>query len=224
VTLVEYFVLAFASALWPTLVAVVIVALSQENPKRLLLAFLVGGLMTTITVGLVIVFALGSSIDDTKSTTSPAVDLTVGVLSLVIGFVSQRREHRRPLTPPKPKKQPREGPSRTERALARGTLFAFLLGIALDIAPSFFYLVAIKDIAEANYSTAEVVVLVVGFCLMMFMLIELPLLSYVFAPEKTAVWANQFNAWLHENARHLITLLAFGVGIFLIVRAIVSLL
>jgi hypothetical protein len=224
VTLVEFFVLAFASALWPTLVAVVIVALSQENPKRLLLGFLVGGLMTTITVGLVIVFALGSSIDETRSTTDPAVDLTVGVLSLGIAFVARRREHHQPLTPPKPKKPPREGPSRTERALARGTLFAFLLGIALDIAPSFFYLVALKDIAEANYSNGEVVVLVVVFCLMMFMLIELPLFSYLFAPEKTAVWANQFNAWLHDNARHLITLLAFGVGIFLIVRGIVSLL
>jgi hypothetical protein len=224
VTLVEYFVLAFASALWPTLVAVVIVALSQENPKRLLLAFLVGGLLTTITVGLVIVFALGSSIDDTKSTTDPAVDLTVGVLSLAIGFFSQRREQRQPLTRPKPKQPAHEGPSRTERALARGTLFAFLLGIVLDIAPSFFYLVALKDLAEANYSNAEVVVLVVGFCLMMFMLIELPLLSYVFAPEKTAVWANQFNAWLHDNARHLITLLAFAVGILLIVRGIISLL
>jgi hypothetical protein len=58
VTIAEFLVLARASALWPTLVAVVLVVLNLGNPRWLLLAFLVGGLATTITVGLVIVFSL----------------------------------------------------------------------------------------------------------------------------------------------------------------------
>ena len=70
----------------------------------------------------------------------------------------------------------------------------------------------------------EAAIVIVVFCLLMFMLIELPILSYAVAPEKTAVWANGFNAWLHANARHLIPILALIVGILLIVRGIVSLL
>ena len=223
-TIVEYLVLAFVSALWPTLVAVVIVALTRDNPQRLLLGFLAGGLITTIGVGLAIVFSLEGTqiVDESRSTTDPAVDLTVGMLCLVVAYVARRKEMQQALAP-KPGKQKREGPSRTERALARGALFAFLLGIALNVMPGFFYLVALKDIAEADYSPAEVVVLVVVFCLLMFMLIELPILSFVVAPEKTAVWANRFNAWLHANARRVVPVLALGVGIFLIVRGIVAL-
>lgn len=225
-TIVEYLVLAFASALWPTLVAVVIVALTRERPQRLLLGFLAGGLMTTITVGLVIVFALtGTSIvDESKSTTNPAVDLTVGVLCVIVALVARRRQQHQPFQPKPKKPKKHEGPSRTERALARGPLFAFLLGIALDVMPGFFYLVALKDLAEADYATLEVIVLVVVFCLLMFMLIELPILSYLFAPEKTSLWANQFNAWLRANARRLVPILALAVGIFLIARGVIALL
>jgi len=228
VNLAEYLVLAFVSALWPTLVAVVIVALTRERPQRLLLGFLAGGLLTTITVGLLVVFLLSDSaiVNQSRSKTNPIVDFTVGVLALLVAWAARRRELRRPLQakPKKPKKPKREGPSRTERALERGPLFAFLLGIALDLMPGFFYLVALKDIAEANYGAAEIVVLVVVFCVLMFALIELPILSYVVAPEKTAIWANGFNTWLRTNARHLIPILALVAGILLIVRGIVSLL
>ncbi len=225
--LAEYLVLAFVSALWPTLVAVVIFALTRERPQRLLLGFLAGGLLTTITVGLVIVFLLSDSsiVNQSRSKTNPIVDFTVGGLCLLVAWVARRREHR-PLQPrpKKPKKPKREGPSRTERALERGPLFAFLLAIVLNLMPGFFYLVALKDIAEADYADAVNVVLVVVFCVLMFMLIELPILSYVFAPEKTAAWANGFNTWLRTNARHLIPILALAVGILLIVRGIVALL
>jgi Sap, sulfolipid-1-addressing protein len=228
VSLAEYLVLAFVSALWPTLVAVVIFALTRERPQRLLLGFLAGGLITAIAVGLVIVFLLSDSslVNESRSKTNPAVDLTVGVLCLLVAWRARRRQQHQPLQPrpKKPKPKAHEGPSRTERALERGPLFAFFLGIVLDLMPGLFYLVALKDIAEADYGDAVMVVLVVVFCLLMFMLIELPILSYAVAPEKTAVWANRFNAWLHANARRLVPALALAVGIWLIVRGIVSLL
>jgi hypothetical protein len=224
VTIAEYIVLALVSALWPTLVAVVIVALATENPKRLLISFLAGGLMTTIGVGLAIVFSLEGTqiVDSSKSKTGPAVDIAVGTLCLVAAFVARRRGLRRP-PDREPEKQKSKGPSRTERALARGTLYAFLLGIGLDLLPGFFYLVALKDIAEADYSAGEVVALVVVFCVLMFMLIELPIISFLVAPDKTTDWVHRFNAWLHANAKRLIPVLALAVGIFLIVEGVVAL-
>jgi Sap, sulfolipid-1-addressing protein len=101
-------------------------------------------------------------------------------------------------------------------------LFAFLLGIGLDLVPGFFYLVALKDIAEADYSPAVVVVLVVVFCVLMFMLIELPLVSYFVAPTKTEDWVRGFNSWLRNNARSLAPTIVLVVGIFLIVRGVIA--
>jgi MFS family permease len=224
VTVVEYLVLAFASALWPTLVAVVLIVLNLGNPKRLLFAFLVGGLATTIGIGLAIVFSLEGTkiVTSSKSQTNPAVDFTVGAICLVAALVARRKgpdwPHRR--KPKKPKEQ--TGPTVTERALAKGTLFALLLGIGLDLVPGFFYLVALKDIAEADYSPGVVVVLVVVFCVLMFMLIELPLLSYVIAPATTAERVRRFTTWLRTNARSLIPALALAVGVFLIVRGVTA--
>ena len=57
----EILLLAFASAFWPTLILVVVVALRLEHPIRILVFFVAGALLTTISIGLAIVFAL----DDT---------------------------------------------------------------------------------------------------------------------------------------------------------------
>ena len=50
--------LAFAAALYPTLLAGVIVILNRPTPKPLLVGFLLGGLLISVTAGLIIVFVL----------------------------------------------------------------------------------------------------------------------------------------------------------------------
>ena len=60
------------------------------NPKRLLLGYLLGAAMTSITLGLVIVFSLDGSSSATSSakhTIDPAIDIVLGLLLLVIAFV-----------------------------------------------------------------------------------------------------------------------------------------
>ena len=47
-------------------------------------------------------------------------------------------------------------------------------------------MVALKDIAELDETFAATLALFLGFYLIMFMFIEIPLLGYVFAPEQTA--------------------------------------
>src|SRR2546423_5356459 len=49
---------SLTAALYPTLLAATTVMLVLPNPKRLLLGYLLGALMTSVTLGLVIVFAL----------------------------------------------------------------------------------------------------------------------------------------------------------------------
>jgi hypothetical protein len=54
--------LALAAAVYPALLAAVIVLLARDKPARLLAAFLAGGMLMSITAGLIIVFALDGAV------------------------------------------------------------------------------------------------------------------------------------------------------------------
>jgi hypothetical protein len=89
-------VLALAAALNPTLVAASTLMMLLPNPKRLMLGYLLGALMTSITLGLVIVFSLEGSgaVRTTKDTLSPAATMTLGGIALAAAFVLGTGRHR----------------------------------------------------------------------------------------------------------------------------------
>ena len=62
-----------------------------------------------------------------------------------------------------------------------------------------------------------------GFYLIMFVLVEVPLGAYVFAPERTASLTTRFNTWLSANGRRVGAWLCALVGALLIVRGIFAL-
>jgi hypothetical protein len=68
----------------PTLLAAVTVMMLLPSPKRLMAAYVFGAYTTSITLGLVIVFALpGSSAETTsKHTIGPLEDIAVGLLAV----------------------------------------------------------------------------------------------------------------------------------------------
>ena len=97
---------AFAAALNPTLLAVTTVILLLPNPKRLLIGYLLGALMTSITLGLLIVFKLQDSsvVSTAQNTLSPAADFVIGGIALAIAYalatgrdrgLSERRKQRK---------------------------------------------------------------------------------------------------------------------------------
>ena len=86
------------------------------------------------------------------------------------------------------------------------------------------YVVALKDIAQSSWDTTEIVVVVVAFCIVMYALIEIPLLGFFFAPERAADLSRRFSIWLGDNKRTIaVTILAVG-GSYLIIRGIISVL
>ena len=82
-------VFSVTAAFNPTLLTATTVMLLLPSPKRLLLGYLLGAYITSISLGLVIVFALkdSSAVDTTKDTLSPAADIVLGLILLVIAFV-----------------------------------------------------------------------------------------------------------------------------------------
>jgi hypothetical protein len=219
--------LALVSMLNPSLVAATTVMLLLPQPKTLMLGYLLGAYTTGITVGLVIVFTLqGSSFaDSAKRTISPSESIAVGVILVLVSFVLQtgrdapvrERRLRR-----KEAKAHERGPQEpwAERMLGRGsTTIAFAVGALLSF-PGVSYLTALGRIAKVHPGTVPIVLLVVGFCLVQLLPLELPLLGYAFAPERTQRAIESFHAWLARRGRRVASIVACALGVILIVRGV----
>ena len=96
---------------------------------------------------------------------------------------------------------------------------AFLLGFVLNT-PGASYIVALKDIAAADQSTATAVLEILAFNLIMFSVAEIPLVSYTLRPERTRDVINGINDWLGGHSRQIAMALCLGAGAFLLVRGI----
>jgi len=216
VLLAEVLLLALASMVWPTLLAVVLVLLVSPRPVRLLSFFLAASLLTTVVIGVLIVFALRDSslITDREHTFSPAFDLVAGAAALLFAFVLARHTH-----PARPTPAPTPGrPSWYERTVSRGGLLAFGVGVVLNVFPGLFPFVAMKDIAELDYSTTATVALIVGFYLVMFLPAEVPLVSYLVAPSETTEVVGTLRDWLERNGRRVAVITLATVGTYLLIR------
>ncbi len=212
----QIFLLSLAAALNPVLVGASTVMLLLPNPKRLMLGYLLGALMTSITLGLVIVDALqgSSSVSTTQNTISPAVDLALGAALLAAAAVlgtgrdKQIAERRRARKGPKEEK----GPPRWQKALSKGSArTTFVVGALLTL-PGGSYLAGLNRIEKENLSTTATVLTVIGFNLVMLILLELPLLGYTFAPDWTPGAVERAKAWAGRNGHKaaVITLTVLG--------------
>jgi Protein of unknown function (DUF2910). len=221
-TIFLYSLLAAANA---ALLAAVTVMLFLPNPKRLLIGYLLGGLLVSLTIGFVIVFAgdqSGAS-KTAENSISPAMDIALGLLLLVVAYVlrSERMELRR-----ERKKQEAEGvekdPSRVERVLGRGSArVTFLVGMVLTL-PGVAYLAALRELDNLNYGTVPTILVILAFNFMLLILLEIPLVGYVFAPERTVVAVQDFRGWLSKNGLKAGIYFTGGLGAFLIVRGVIE--
>src|SRR4051794_35793286 len=85
----EVVLLSFTAALNPTLLTATTVMLLLPHPTTLMLGYLLGAMLVSITLGLLIVFALQDSsvVGTTQHTLSPVADLVLGGIALVIALV-----------------------------------------------------------------------------------------------------------------------------------------
>ena len=215
---------AFLAALNPTLLGATTVMLLLDHPKRLLLGYLLGALMTSITLGLVIVFALDGSAKTAQHSLSPAFDLALGSILVVVSYaigrwgaeVSERRSRRHEAKASK-------GPPLWQRTLSRGSArMTFVVGALLTL-PGASYLIGLNRIADHDAGTGASIAMVVGFNLIMLTLLELPLIGFAVAPDRTRVTVDRFKAWFAQNARRPASRVALIIGAPLIVKGLVYL-
>ena len=225
----EAFAFALSAAFNPTLLAALMVMLLSANAKRLMFGYLLGALMTSITVGLVIVFALpeASATSTARNTLSPALDLALGLIALVIAFALGTGPHHRSEETRREKRKAakeKKGPPRWRRALDHGSSrVAFVVGAALSL-PGASYLVALDILHKQNLATGATVLCVITFCLIAMVLLEVPLLGYVFAPDSTVGAVKRFQAWISRDGRRIATRAALVIGVLLSLRGAMRLL
>ncbi len=221
----DIFLFALAAALNPTLVAASTVMMLLPNPKRLMLGYLLGALMTSITLGLVIIakFEGSSAVRTTESTLSPAATLFLGVLALIGAYVLDRGRDEDAAARRRARKQGKE-PPRWQKALRRGSpRITFVVGALLTL-PGGSYLAGLSRIDKLNYSTPETVVLVVAFNLIMLSLLEVPLLGFAIAPDWTVATIERTKVSLSRNGRRFAVTMLTVLGTLLVVKALIELL
>ena len=223
----QVILLSLTASFNPTLVAATTVMLLLDKPARLMLGYLLGAYVTSITLGLVIVFSgsNSSTTNTTENTLSPAVDIVLGLLALVGAWVvwsgrhERCRERRRARNAAKPDK----GPPRWQRELSKGSArTTFLVGMLLTL-PGASYLAGLDDIHKLNYSTTVTVLIVIGFNLVMLWLLEVPLISFVIAPDWTPRAIERAKAWISRHSHVFAVRGLTLLGALLIIKGIVGL-
>jgi Sap, sulfolipid-1-addressing protein len=215
--------LALAAAVYPPLLAGIIILLAREKPVAMLAAFMAGGMLVSLVLGLLIVFVLGDWLSSrSQNSTSPIVDIVIGVLSLVGAFVLHRRIRERERGEVRASKKPKDGPSRTQQMLNEGTPWAAFAAGLIVCLPGIWYLDALKDIADSNPSTATVIVEILVFIVIMFVLAELPLIGYMVAPEATQARVAAFQAGMSKHGRTVGMWAAALIGAYLTIKGIIN--
>jgi hypothetical protein len=226
----ELLPLALGSAVYPTLLAVVILILTQPNPRRLLAAYLAGALLTSLTVGLIVVNGLKSGHvlnGSSGRSINPAIDLAVGLVLLALFYMLLTGRDRRFVEERQRKKGERATRNKepwSDRVLSRQSIvLTFIVGMALNL-PGALYLVALSEIAAADQGAIKDVVQLLLYNLIMFAWAEIPLLGYGFAPEKTEALIHRIHAWLGSHTRRIALVLCGAAAAYLTIHGIVGLL
>jgi hypothetical protein len=222
--------LAVGAAFFPALLACVAILISRPEPRRLIFAFYLGGLLMSLVSGVFVLRAFEGGEEVAGSTAhSPhgGVSIGVGVVGLLFAWlIISRRGHalldswrRRHPSHHAPRK--REGPSWVERRLgAASAKIAFVVGAAINL-PGPFYLLALGDLSS-GFSTGEQVVAILLFNAIMFLLLEIPLVGYLIDPEWTESAVAGTGSWLNANGMRVVGAIVAVFSVSFVVQGILA--
>jgi hypothetical protein len=222
----QVLVFSLAAALNPTLLTATTVMLLLPSPKRLLLGYLLGAYMTSITLGLVIVFALQDSgaVDTAEDTLSPGADVALGLILLVVAFMLHSGRHAERAEQRKEKKAGEEEKTpRWREVMSKGRpRDTFIVGALLTL-PGASYLAGLSEISQQDLSAPTTVLCVIGVNLIMLAILEVPLLGYTFAPDRTRKAMERFKEVLIQHGERILYFVALVMGLALMLRGLVEL-
>ena len=198
--------LAVLAALSPTAVLVCAVFLGSANPHRTVLIYLAGAIVMTAIFATVIFVALRAGHLQRPREYQPryGLRLGLGVLMTLAGAYLRRRKPK----PPDPAKRDRRIIS---RLLTRPAPWAaFLVGI-LVYAPSLTFIAAVQVVATAKASVTDSVLAIALVIAITVMLVWLPFVLYLLAPDRTRRVLRYCDSWLRSHG-YLLAVAGLGIG------------
>lgn len=210
-------VMAAAVSLEPFRIGMTVLMLNRPRPLLQLLVFLIGGFAMGTTVGAIVLFVMRPALGSAHFTL-PRAQMAIGALALVVAAVVATG-----VLGPKPDREPGPLVTRAKQLLGGHSLWtagAAGLGIAL---PSVDYLAALALIVASGAAAATQVGALLLFNVVAFGLVELPLISYLVAPERTRAALSALHDWLQTRRHRKIAAVVAVVGCVLLVAGFVGL-
>ncbi|MFZ0831490.1 MAG: GAP family protein [Mycobacterium sp.] len=209
--------MAIAVSLEPFRIGMTILMIYRPRPPLQLLAFLTGGFAMGTTVGVTVLFVLRPALGSTHFTL-PRVQIVVGAVLLVnavvvaTGLVGQRGDGSvgRAIR--------KFGPlaTGTRQLLNRHSLWtAGIAGLGIAL-PSVDYLAVLALIVASGAATAVQIGALLLFNVVAFGFVEIPLICYLVAPDRTRATLSALNEWLRTRRRRAVTVLLAVVGCVLL--------
>ena len=214
--------LALAAAVNPPAILILILLLTGEHPRRLVLGYLAGAAAIIAAISFAVLFLLsasGATSDDSRSA-SASVDLVLGLVLVGLAVWAWRRR-RRP--PSEVQGEPAQGrmAAMSQRASA-SVRWAFVLGV-ITYTFSPLYVAAVKAIADSGSGTGGQLVAVVICAICVLAFIEIPAVVLAVRPDGLKATLQRIEAWLAANSWTLVAVLAAVAGAWLIGNAIAGL-
>src|SRR5690349_15449384 len=206
--------MAIAVSLEPFRIGMTVLMINRPRPGLQLLAFLTGGFAMGITVGLIVLFILRPALGSAHFTL-PRVQIVVGAVLLInaalvaTGVLGSRRFE--PLA------------TRTQQLLNGRSLWtAGVAGLGIAL-PSFDYLAVLALIVASGAAASVQFGALLVFNTVAFGLVEMPLVCYLVAPDRTRAMLSAVQGWLRSRRRRALTVLLAAVGCVLLVAGLAGL-
>jgi hypothetical protein len=205
-------VMAVAVSMEPFRIGMTVLMLNRPRPALQLLAFLSGGFVMAGTVGLVVLFAFRPGLLGSAHFTLPKVQIVIGALAVLVAALLTTGVMPMPSLPAR------------ARGLARGPSL-WVAGVAgLGIAlPSIDYLAVLAVIVASGATSSTQVGALLVFMVVAFAFVELPLLAYLMAPDRTRASMAALNDWIRSHRRRGVAAVLAAVGCVLLVAGIAGL-
>jgi hypothetical protein len=210
--------LALLASLSPTALLVAAVYLGSARPRLTAVLYLTGAVVMSLVMGIVLLVVLRSANLSRPAYYTPRYGLRLGLGILLVGVAAVIA--RRPARPPDEDKDKR---GVVDRLVANpGPVSAFLVGI-LVFAPGVTFLAALQVIATAQASLDLTALALLIVVVINVLLVWLPILLYLAAPERTTRYLKAFNNWLRTHARAILCVVMAAAGAIMVANGIYGL-
>jgi hypothetical protein len=203
---------ALLAAISPTALLVMAVWLASANPRRMALLYVTGAVIMTGAMAVAVLLVIRVAGLNLQRGHDPQYGLRLGLGVLALAGVAFMLARKRP--------RPDTGQQRTgflDRLISRPSPRAAFISGVLLFAPGATFIAAVQVVATSNASVPLIVLALVLVVVISAVVVWLPLIGYLAAPEATTRRLALANEWLRVHGRTVAVYALAVAGVILIV-------